>query len=81
MKVAVVGATGLVGGVMLKVLEEQGLLRATGKTIVVYNARPKMKTRPVIVPVKTPAAGGGKPAAAAPIDDDEDDDWDDKDEE
>jgi hypothetical protein len=28
------------------------LLRATGKTIVVFNARPKMKTRPVIVPSK-----------------------------
>jgi len=29
-----------------QVLEEQGLLRATGKTIVVFNARPKVKTRP-----------------------------------
>jgi hypothetical protein len=33
-------------------LEEQGLLKATGKTIVVYGARPKTKTRPVIVPSK-----------------------------
>jgi hypothetical protein len=71
-------------GRVLKVLEEQGLLRATGKTIVVYNARPKMKTRPVIVPVKQAAVGGGGkaavPAAARPADD-EDDDWDDEDDE
>jgi hypothetical protein len=61
------------------VLEEQGLLRATGKTIVVYNARPKMKTRPVIVPVKQVAnAPKGRLAAARPADDD--DDWDDDDE-
>ena len=45
-------------GRVLKVLEEQGLLRATGKTIVVFNARPKMKTRPVVVPVQ-----GGNAAA------------------
>ena len=30
----------------------QGLLRATGKTIVVFNARPKVKTRPG--PLRTP---------------------------
>ena len=39
-------------GRVLKVLEEQGHLRATGKTIVVFNVRPKMKTRPVIVPAQ-----------------------------
>jgi CRP/FNR family cyclic AMP-dependent transcriptional regulator len=55
-------------GRVLKVLEDQGLLRATGKTIVVFNARPKMKTRPVIVPAKT--AG----AKASPVPDDDDDD-------
>jgi CRP/FNR family transcriptional regulator, cyclic AMP receptor protein len=68
-------------GRVLKVLEEQGLLRATGKTIVVFNARPKMKTRPVIVPTQTSAAG--KVAAKAPAsrfadDDEEDDDFDDE---
>jgi hypothetical protein len=68
---------------VLKVLEDQGLLRATGKTIVVFNARPKMKTRPVTVPTQV-AAGGAKGAARAPAatvadDDDEDDDWDDED--
>jgi CRP/FNR family cyclic AMP-dependent transcriptional regulator len=62
-------------------LEEQGLLRATGKTIVVFNARPKVKTRPLIVPVK---AGAGGAAASAKStrpeahDDDDDDDEDDE---
>jgi hypothetical protein len=70
-------------GRVLKVLEEQGLLRATGKTIVVFNARPKMKTRPVVVPA-TPAAGGkaaAKAPAASRFDDDDDDDLDDEDDE
>jgi hypothetical protein len=61
---------------VLKVLEEQGLLRATGKTIVVFNARPKMKTRPVIVPARPVP-----PKAAGQVDmEDEDDDFDDEDE-
>jgi hypothetical protein len=63
------------------VLEEQGLLRATGKTIVVFNARPKMKTRPVIVPAK-PVAGAASAAARGSgqvdLDDDDDDDDDDE---
>jgi CRP/FNR family cyclic AMP-dependent transcriptional regulator len=75
-----VGCSREMAGRVLKVLEEQGLLRATGKTIVVYNARPKMKTRPVIVPVKTAAPGGKAPAAMTAPADDEDDDWDDDDE-
>ena len=45
-----VGCSREMAGRVLKVLEDQGLLRATGKTIVVFNARPKTKTRPVIVP-------------------------------
>jgi len=40
-----VGCSREMAGRVLKVLEEQGLLRATGKTIVVFNARPKVKTR------------------------------------
>ena len=70
-----VGCSREMAGRVLKVLEEQGLLRATGKTIVVFNARPKMKTRPVIVPAQT-SATGARPALrpAAPVDDDDDDD-------
>jgi len=67
-------------GRVLKVLEEQGLLRATGKTIVVFNARPKMKTRPVIVPAKPTATAAAKSPAHMDMDDDEDDDDDDDDE-
>jgi len=55
------------------VLEEQGLLRATGKTIVVFNARPKMKTRPVIVPAKPAAGAAARAAGPVDLEDDEDD--------
>src|SRR3984885_7459333 len=37
-----VGCSREMAGRVLKVLEDQGLLRATGKTIVVFNARPKI---------------------------------------
>jgi hypothetical protein len=60
---------------VLKVLEDQGLLRATGKTIVVFNARPKTKTRPVIVPATS------KPLGARTARVEEDDDEDDEDDE
>jgi CRP/FNR family cyclic AMP-dependent transcriptional regulator len=72
-----VGCSREMAGRVLKVLEEQGLLRATGKTIVVFNARPKMKTRPVIVPAKPATAGAAKSTAHMDMDDDEDDDDDD----
>ena len=36
-----VGCSREMAGRVLKVLEEQGLVSASGKTIVVYNARPK----------------------------------------
>jgi len=69
-------------GRVLKVLEEQGLLRATGKTIVVFNARPKVKTRPLIVPVKAGAGGGAASAKSTrPESHDDDDDDDDEDDE
>src|SRR6476661_6338235 len=68
-----IGCSREMAGRVLKVLEEQGLLRATGKTIVVFNARPKMKTRPVIVPAKPAAAS----KVSGPIDRDDDDDDDD----
>jgi CRP/FNR family transcriptional regulator, cyclic AMP receptor protein len=68
-------------GRVLKVLEEQGLLRATGKTIVVFNARPKVKTRPLIVPVKAGANAGVAKNARTETHEDEDDEDDDEDEE
>src|SRR5712671_513693 len=75
-----VGCSREMAGRVLKVLEEQGLLRATGKTIVVFNARPKMKTRPVIVPAKPAAAAANKVTSPLDLDDDEDDDEDDENE-
>jgi hypothetical protein len=77
-----VGCSREMAGRVLKVLEDQGLLRATGKTIVVFNARPKVKTRPLIVPVKA-GAGTGAPApknarAETRVDDDDDDEDDDE---
>jgi len=68
-------------GRVLKVLEEQGLLRATGKTIVVFNARPKVKTRPLIVPVKAGAGSAVGKTPRAEQHEDEDDEDDDDDEE
>jgi len=77
-----VGCSREMAGRVLKVLEEQGLLRATGKTIVVFNARPKVKTRPLIVPVKAGAGGAASAKSARPEShDDDDDDDDDEDDE
>jgi CRP/FNR family cyclic AMP-dependent transcriptional regulator len=70
-----VGCSREMAGRVLKVLEEQGLLRATGKTIVVFNARPKMKTRPVIVPAK-PSATPAKVSSQVDDEDDEDEEED-----
>jgi CRP/FNR family transcriptional regulator, cyclic AMP receptor protein len=75
-----VGCSREVAGRVLKVLEEQGLLRATGKTIVVFNARPKVKTRPLIVPVKAGAGSGAAAPAKTPRAETHDDDDDDDDE-
>ena len=44
---SLVGCSREMAGRVLKVLEEQGLITATGKTIVVYNARPRPKVRAV----------------------------------
>jgi CRP/FNR family cyclic AMP-dependent transcriptional regulator len=41
-----VGCSREMAGRVLKVLEEQGILTARGKTIVVFGARPKVKARP-----------------------------------
>jgi len=75
-----VGCSREMAGRVLKVLEEQGLLRATGKTIVVFNARPKMKTRPVIVPAKPAAGAAARTSSPVDVDDDDDDDDEDDDE-
>src|SRR5437868_8482349 len=73
-----VGCSREMAGRVLKVLEEQGLLRATGKTIVVYGARPKMKTKP---PLAAAAATAGRgPVANSRTDEDDEDDFDDDDE-
>jgi len=42
-----VGCSREMAGRVLKVLEEQGLVSASGKTIVVYNARPQQTIRAV----------------------------------
>jgi CRP/FNR family transcriptional regulator, cyclic AMP receptor protein len=76
-----VGCSREMAGRVLKVLEEQGLLRATGKTIVVFNARPKMKTRPVIVPAKPAPGALGRAAAPVDVSDDDEEDEDEEDEE
>jgi CRP/FNR family transcriptional regulator, cyclic AMP receptor protein len=73
-----VGCSREMAGRVLKVLEDQGLLRATGKTIVVFNARPKMKTRPVIVPAK-PSRDRPVERAGSVAHDDEDDEDDEDD--
>jgi hypothetical protein len=64
------------------VLEEQGLLTARGKTMVVYGVRPRLKGKAAAMSL---AAGGpaglalhGKKATTAP-DDEEDEDEDDED--
>jgi CRP/FNR family cyclic AMP-dependent transcriptional regulator len=61
-------------GRVLKVLEDQGLLRATGKTIVVFGARPKMRTKPMLAARTVPQD------RTVRVEEDEDDE-DDEDEE
>jgi CRP/FNR family cyclic AMP-dependent transcriptional regulator len=68
-----VGCSREMAGRVLKVLEDQGLLRATGKTIVVFGARPKMKTKPPLAA----AAGRAGVMQNRRGDDDDDDDLDD----
>jgi CRP/FNR family cyclic AMP-dependent transcriptional regulator len=69
-----VGCSREMAGRVLKVLEDQGLLRATGKTIVVFGARPKMKTKP---PLAAAAGRAGAMQNRRADDDDDDDDLDD----
>jgi len=63
-----VGCSREMAGRVLKVLEDQRLLRATGKTIVVFGARPKVRTRPMLA-ARTPIVA--KARSGVPDDDDE----------
>jgi len=73
-----VGCSREMAGRVLKVLEEQGLLTARGKTMVVYGVRPKLKGKA--------AQMSGQPSAPSPlalraskattVEDDEDEDDD-----
>jgi CRP/FNR family transcriptional regulator, cyclic AMP receptor protein len=65
-----VGCSREMAGRVLKVLEDQGLLRATGKTIVVFGARPKVKMKPMV------AAKTVSRDRLARVEEDEDDDDD-----
>ena len=77
-----VGCSREMAGRVLKVLEEQGLLTARGKTMVVYGVRPRLKGKAAAMSL----AGGGptglalraKKATTAP-DDEEDENEDDED--
>jgi CRP/FNR family cyclic AMP-dependent transcriptional regulator len=76
-----VGCSREMAGRVLKVLEEQGLLTARGKTMVVYGVRPKLKGKAAQM-----AAAAGAPAPIslrahkATTADEEEDDEDDDDE-
>jgi CRP/FNR family cyclic AMP-dependent transcriptional regulator len=74
-----VGCSREMAGRVLKVLEDQGLLRATGKTIVVFGARPKMKTKPPLAAAAATAGRGAATSSRHTADDDDDFDDDDED--
>jgi CRP/FNR family cyclic AMP-dependent transcriptional regulator len=69
-----VGCSREMAGRVLKVLEDQGLLRATGKTIVVFGARPKQRTKPMLAARTTTPAQRERMARVEEDDEDEDDD-------
>ena len=78
----IVGCSREMAGRVLKVLEEQGLLTARGKTMVVYGVRPKLKGKAALM---STASGAQAPialraASRATTADDEDDDEDDDEE-
>ena len=75
-----VGCSREMAGRVLKVLEEQGLLTARGKTMVVYGVRPRLKGKAAAMSL---AAGGSaglalraNKATTAPDDDEDEDDED-----
>jgi CRP/FNR family cyclic AMP-dependent transcriptional regulator len=78
-----VGCSREMAGRVLKVLEEQGLLTARGKTMVVFGVRPKLKGKAALMSTQPTAPSPlslRATKAAVPDDDDDDDDDDDGDE-
>jgi CRP/FNR family transcriptional regulator, cyclic AMP receptor protein len=78
-----VGCSREMAGRVLKVLEEQGLLTARGKTMVVYGVRPRLKGKAAAMSLAAGAGTAGlalraKKATTAP-DDEDDEDEDDED--
>lgn len=79
-----VGCSREMAGRVLKVLEEQGLLTARGKTMVVYGVRPRLKGKAAAMAGAGGAAAGlaalrTSKASTAPDDDEDDEDEDDED--
>jgi CRP/FNR family cyclic AMP-dependent transcriptional regulator len=72
-----VGCSREMAGRVLKVLEEQGLLTARGKTMVVYGVRPRLKGKAAQMSTQpaapSPLAMRGRKATTAVDDEDEDD--------
>lgn len=71
-----VGCSREMAGRVLKVLEDQGLLRATGKTIVVFGARPKQRTKPMMGAARSATMPRERVPPRMEDDDDEDDEDD-----
>jgi CRP/FNR family cyclic AMP-dependent transcriptional regulator len=76
-----VGCSREMAGRVLKVLEEQGLLTARGKTMVVYGVRPRLKGKAAAMAGAGGAAAGlaalrTSKTATVPDDEDDEDDED-----
>jgi len=71
-----VGCSREMAGRVLKVLEEQGLLTARGKTMVVYGVRPRLKGKAAQMSAQptTPSPLALRARKATTADDDEDED-------
>ena len=77
-----VGCSREMAGRVLKVLEEQGLLTARGKTMVVYGVRPKLKGKAAQMSAQSGAAPSPlalRARSKSTTVDDEDEDEDDED--
>jgi CRP/FNR family cyclic AMP-dependent transcriptional regulator len=75
-----VGCSREMAGRVLKVLEEQGLLTARGKTMVVYGVRPRLKGKAAAMSAAaTPAGLALRASRATSVPDDDEDDEDEED--